>query len=68
MPSVGDRRYRLHLFARREERALARRMERLRGGAPQQDEPIELASERVCPRTGELLDRRRVVRRPPTIG
>jgi hypothetical protein len=61
-------RYRLHLLARREERVLRRRMARLLAtGAPEPDEPIELAPERVCPRTGELLDRRRVVRRPPTI-
>ena len=54
-------RYRLTLVHRREERELRRRMRRLieAGFVPVEDEPIELPSERVDPRTGRLLDRRR---------
>lgn len=60
--------YATHLRVRREERTLRRRLARLfaRGGAPEPDDPIELASERVCVHSGRLLDRRDAVRRPPT--
>jgi hypothetical protein len=65
---MSNRRYHLFLSGRREERALRHRLDRVRraGGAPQPDEPIELAPERVCLRTGEVLDRRARVRRPRT--
>jgi hypothetical protein len=65
---MSNRRYHLFLSGRREERALRDRLDRVRraGGAPQPDEPIELAPERVCLRTGEVLDRRVRVRRPRT--
>jgi hypothetical protein len=65
---MSDRRYHLILSGRREERALRRRLDRVQhaGGAPQPDEPIELAPERVCLRTGQVLDRRARVRRPRT--
>jgi hypothetical protein len=65
---MSDRRYVSHLRDRRDERTLHRRLARLfeRGGAPEPDDPIELASERVCVNSGRLLDRRGAVRRPPT--
>jgi hypothetical protein len=68
---MSDWRYVLHLRRRADERALRRRLARLfasvgDGAAPEPDDPIELASERVCVHSGRLLDRRRRVRRPPT--
>ena len=65
---MTDRRHVFHLRDRREERTLHRRLARLveRGAAPEPDDPIELASERVCVNSGRLLDRRGAVRRPPT--
>jgi len=65
---MSERAYASHLRARREERTLRRRLASLfaRGAAPEPDDPIELASERVCVHSGRLLDRRDAVRRPPT--
>jgi len=65
---MSDRRYRENLLGRRDERTLRRRLASLftAGTAPQPDDPIELAPERVCVQSGELLDRRRRVRRHPT--
>jgi hypothetical protein len=66
---MSDRRHVSALRDRRDERTLHRRLARLferGGGAPEPDDPIELASERVCVNSGRLLDRRGAVRRPPT--
>ncbi len=65
---MSDQRYVFHLRGRRDERTLHRRLARLlaAGGTPEPDDPIELASERVCVQSGRLIDRRASVRRPPT--